>query len=238
MALRILRSSETDAGICKLFQLKPNGLADKGLLSVPLSSPVNGFSRRPLSAVKIGASSMLLNTFVQNPCRPLLAAFSSSPTGKSNRPLRTKRCRRSNKDSPRPAVLLPTLVFAALYAYPFVEESLPLEREKQNVMRLPSQQVVNTALGCGFLVFLAVLFVAGGDDVVAVATGGSLVTPGPYLGRSAVAAVLVYMLCARTRRRHTASYSLTPLEDVVVQKETTDSSNEGVRTRCDWGGQV
>ena len=203
---------------------------------MPLSSPVNGFSRRPLSAVKIGASSMLLNTFVQNPCRPLLAAFSSSPTGKSNRPLKQ---RYGDQTRIARGPLCCSLRWSsALYAYPFVEESLPLEREKQNVMRLPSQQVVNTALGCGFLVFLAVLFVAGGDDVVAVATGGSLVTPGPYLGRSAVAAVLVYMLCARTRRRHTASYSLTPLEDVVVQKETTDSSNEGVRTRCDWGGQV
>jgi ubiquinol-cytochrome c reductase cytochrome b subunit len=138
-----------------------------------------------------------------------------------------------------PAVLLPTLVFAALYVYPFVEEFISFDRENHNVLRLPSQQPVNTAIGCGFFVFLAVLFVAGGDDVIAVTTGGSVVTIRVILRvlffvAPPVTAVLVYMLCARARRRHTASYSPAPLEGVVVQKDTTDTSNQDARTRCDW----
>jgi len=142
-----------------------------------------------------------------------------------------------------PAVLLPTLVFAALYVYPFVEEFISFDRETHNVLRLPSQQPVNTAIGYGFFVFLAVLFTAGGDDVIAVATGGAVVTIRLILRvlffvAPPVASVLVYMLCARARRKHTPSYSPAPPEDGVVQEETTDSSNEDVRTHCDWGGQT
>jgi len=138
-----------------------------------------------------------------------------------------------------PAVLLPALVFAALYVYPFVEEFICFDREYHNVLRLPYQQPINTAIGCGFFVFLAVLFVAGGDDVIAVATAGSVVTIRIILRllvfvAPPVAAVLVYILCARARRRHTASHPPAPPEDVVVQEKTTDSSNEEVRTHCDW----
>jgi ubiquinol-cytochrome c reductase cytochrome b subunit len=106
-----------------------------------------------------------------------------------------------------PAIVLPALIFAALYAYPFVEESIGFDRKTHNVSRLPYQQPINTAIGCSFFVFLAVLFVAGGDDVIAVATGGSVAAIRATLRVllfvvPPVTAVLVYMLCVRARRRH------------------------------------
>jgi ubiquinol-cytochrome c reductase cytochrome b subunit len=106
-----------------------------------------------------------------------------------------------------PAVLLPALLFAGLYLYPFVEQFVRFDREYHNVLRLPYQQPINTAIGCSVFVFLAVLLVAGGDDVIAVATDGSVVTIRIILRvlifvAPPVTAVVVYMLCARTRRRH------------------------------------
>jgi ubiquinol-cytochrome c reductase cytochrome b subunit len=111
-----------------------------------------------------------------------------------------------------PAMLLPALVFIALYAYPFVEQFVTFDTEQHNVLRLPYRQPVNTAIGCGFFVFVFVLFLGGGDDVIAVATGSSVVTIRTILRilffvAPAVTAALVYFLCARARRKYSESVS-------------------------------
>lgn len=111
-----------------------------------------------------------------------------------------------------PAVLLPSLIFAALYLYPFLEQLISFDDKPHNVLRLPYQQPFNTALGCAAFVFVLVLFFAGSDDVIAVATGGSVVEIRTILRflvfiAPPVTAVLVYMLCARARRRRSASAS-------------------------------
>ncbi len=109
-----------------------------------------------------------------------------------------------------PAVLMPALLFLALYLYPFVEQLFTFDTEQHHVLRPPSQQPFNTALGCGVFMYLLVLFFAGGDDVIALATGTSVVTIRAILRALVFAApaatfALVYLLCARARR-HSASH--------------------------------
>jgi ubiquinol-cytochrome c reductase cytochrome b subunit len=108
-----------------------------------------------------------------------------------------------------PGMLFPVLVFAALYVLPFIEKFLSLDDKPHNVLKLPYQQPFNTALGCAVFSFLLVLFVAGGDDVIAVAAGRSVIAIRTILRIlvfvvPAVTAVLVYALCVWARRRNTS----------------------------------
>lgn len=113
-----------------------------------------------------------------------------------------------------PGMLLPLLVFAVLYAYPFVERFLSLDDKPHHVLLLPWQQPFNTAFGCAASMFLLVLFFAGGDDVIAVATGRSVVAIRTILRilvfvAPFVTGVIVYALCLWKQRRH----SFTPLPE-------------------------
>jgi len=106
-----------------------------------------------------------------------------------------------------PGILLPALIFAFLYAYPFVDKwFVSRDDEPHNVLRLPYQQPFNTAFGCAAFVFLLALFFAGSDDVIAVASGGSVVAIRTILRvlvfvAPAVTAVLVFTACSIVRRR-------------------------------------
>jgi ubiquinol-cytochrome c reductase cytochrome b subunit len=108
-----------------------------------------------------------------------------------------------------PAVLMPLVLFFLLYLWPFLEQMISLDFGQHNVLKLPYRQPVNTALGCAVFVYLLVLLFAGGDDVVAMATGTSVVDIRTILRVLVFAAPLatgaiVYGWCARTRRRQLA----------------------------------
>jgi ubiquinol-cytochrome c reductase cytochrome b subunit len=124
-----------------------------------------------------------------------------------------------------PGVLLPALLFATLYAYPFIEKFVSSDDKPHNVLRLPYQHPFNTALGCSVLMFLLVLLFAGGDDVIAVATDSSVVAIRAILRVlifivPAGTAALVYVLCAEARRRRTASAAPMAPENVDAPKQT------------------
>lgn len=115
-----------------------------------------------------------------------------------------------------PAALMPGLLFLLLYAYPFLENFFQPSRKMHNVLLLPWQQPFNTAFGSAILMFLLVLLFAGGDDVIAVATGTSVVTIRILLrilvfAAPAVTAALVYLICIWIKKRH-AAIALPPLE--------------------------
>jgi len=105
-----------------------------------------------------------------------------------------------------PGMLLPLVVFALLYCYPFLERLASRDGNSHHVLRLPWQQPFHTALGCAVFAFLLVLLVAGGDDVIAVAGGFSVVALRTLL-RILVFAVpsltgcVVYLLCILRRQR-------------------------------------
>ena len=66
-----------------------------------------------------------------------------------------------------PAILLPGMTFNMLYVWPFLEAKLLKDREPHNLLNRPRDVPFRTALGVAALAFYAVLFVAGGNDVIA-----------------------------------------------------------------------
>ncbi|WP_432027574.1 cytochrome bc1 complex cytochrome b subunit [Streptomyces sp. 1222.5] len=67
-----------------------------------------------------------------------------------------------------PAVVLPGLLFAVLYAYPFVEQRLTGEwRHEQHLCDRPRERPVRTGLGVAGTVFYGVLLLAGANDIMA-----------------------------------------------------------------------
>ncbi|MGW2422703.1 cytochrome bc1 complex cytochrome b subunit [Streptomyces sp. NPDC001709] len=67
-----------------------------------------------------------------------------------------------------PAVVLPGLLFAVLYAYPFAEQRLTGEgRTERHLCDRPRERPVRTGLGVAGTVFYGVLLLAGGNDVIA-----------------------------------------------------------------------
>nr|WP_260327328.1 cytochrome bc complex cytochrome b subunit [Streptomyces sp. TLI_185] len=67
-----------------------------------------------------------------------------------------------------PAVVLPGLLFAVLYAYPFVEQRLTGEwLSEQHLCDRPRERPVRTGLGVAGITFYGVLLLAGGNDVIA-----------------------------------------------------------------------
>ncbi|MEV7976931.1 cytochrome bc complex cytochrome b subunit [Streptomyces sp. NPDC086519] len=67
-----------------------------------------------------------------------------------------------------PALVLPALLFAVLYAYPFAEQRLTGEgRQEQHFSERPRERPVRTGLGVAGVTFYGVLVLAGGNDVVA-----------------------------------------------------------------------
>ncbi|MBE3033691.1 MAG: cytochrome b, partial [Actinobacteria bacterium] len=73
-----------------------------------------------------------------------------------------------------PAVVLPGLIFTPLFLWPWLDGMALRDGAFHNVLTLPSERPGRTAIGAGFVTFLTVLLVAGGDDVFASAFGLSL----------------------------------------------------------------
>ena len=126
-----------------------------------------------------------------------------------------------------PAVLMPSLVFGGLYLWPFVEKLFSRDEGDQNVLRLPYEQPIKTALGVAFFVFMLVLLVAGGDDIIAVATGSSLVEMRAMLRvlvfvAPIIAAALTYLVCARLRLK--AASSAVAIQHISAMEERPDDS--------------
>lgn len=67
-----------------------------------------------------------------------------------------------------PGLLIPGLTFNILYAWPWIERRFTKDDAPHNVLNRPRDVPVRTALGVAGLAFYAVLFVAGGNDVIAV----------------------------------------------------------------------
>lgn len=122
-----------------------------------------------------------------------------------------------------PAMLLPALLFAVLYAYPFIDKFIFWEDRSHNVLRLPYLQPFNTGLGCAVLSFLTVLFFAGGDDVIAVSTDNSVVQIRRILRLLAITVpvivgVTAYLLCRQAQRRYDQKHATPSHEDVAAME--------------------
>ncbi len=122
-----------------------------------------------------------------------------------------------------PAVFMPSLLFLALYSWPFVEKLFSADKGDQNVLRLPYEQPILTAGGVGLFTFLMVLLVAGGQDFVALAVSGSVIEIRTILRILVLVlppccAAVAYVICERMRKRRAAR--LAALDEQTAHEET------------------
>ncbi len=66
-----------------------------------------------------------------------------------------------------PAIVLPGITFALLYAWPFLEARFTHDHAEHHLLDRPSDRPVRTAIGAGVLTFFVVLTAAGGQDIIA-----------------------------------------------------------------------
>jgi ubiquinol-cytochrome c reductase cytochrome b subunit len=66
-----------------------------------------------------------------------------------------------------PGVLLPTVTFALLYAYPFLEERVTHDHGNHHLLDRPRDRPVRTAIGVAALTFYGALTIGGASDVLA-----------------------------------------------------------------------
>jgi ubiquinol-cytochrome c reductase cytochrome b subunit len=102
-------------------------------------------------------------------------------------------------------VVLPTILIAIAAAYPFMEARLTKDRVRHNLLQRPRDVPVRTALGAMACTFLAVLFLSGGNDLIAksfdislnaMTWGGRIAT----LVLPPLAYAIVYRLCLGLQR--------------------------------------
>jgi len=67
--------------------------------------------------------------------------------------------------------VLPGLVFTPLFVWPWLDALATRDNGFHNVLTLPGERPGRMAVGAGFVTFLSVLLVAGGNDVFAVRYG-------------------------------------------------------------------
>ncbi len=75
-----------------------------------------------------------------------------------------------------PAVVLPALTFALLYAWPFIEARVTHDRAEHELLDRPRDRPVRTAIGTGVLTFYVVLLGAGSQDIFAQHLNASITT--------------------------------------------------------------
>jgi ubiquinol-cytochrome c reductase cytochrome b subunit len=66
-----------------------------------------------------------------------------------------------------PGVLLPGLTFALVYAWPWIEQRVTKDYAEHHLLDSPRDRPVRSGLGVAVLTFYVLLFIAGGDDVIA-----------------------------------------------------------------------
>jgi ubiquinol-cytochrome c reductase cytochrome b subunit len=104
-----------------------------------------------------------------------------------------------------PTVVLPGLLIGMAMAYPFLEAWLTKDRARHHLLQRPRDAPVRTSLGAMACTFVFVLFVSGGNDLVAKAFDISLnaMTWGGRIALFAappVAYVIAYRICIGLQR--------------------------------------
>jgi ubiquinol-cytochrome c reductase cytochrome b subunit len=66
-----------------------------------------------------------------------------------------------------PAVVLPSIMIGLAYVYPFLEARLTKDRARHNLLQRPRDAPVRTSLGAMALTFTIVLYISGGNDLIA-----------------------------------------------------------------------
>ncbi len=105
-----------------------------------------------------------------------------------------------------PAVILPGLIFTPMFLWPWLDSLAARDHDFHNVLQYPSMRPGRMAVGAGFVTFLTVLLIGGGDDVFAGMFGLHLPTLVRLLQVSVVVlppivAALTYAVARRREER-------------------------------------
>jgi ubiquinol-cytochrome c reductase cytochrome b subunit len=104
-----------------------------------------------------------------------------------------------------PTVVLPGIMFTLAGAYPFIEAKMTKDRVKHHLLQRPRDVPVRTSLGAMAITFYLVLFLSGGNDLIAKAFDISL-NAMTWGGRIAllilppIAYTLTYRICLGLQR--------------------------------------
>jgi ubiquinol-cytochrome c reductase cytochrome b subunit len=105
-----------------------------------------------------------------------------------------------------PGVLLPGITFTILYLWPYIEERFTKDHAQHHLLDRPRDRPIRTSVGVAVLAFYLVLFLAGGNDVIAAHFSLS-VNAVTYVFRAllfvlpAAAGLVTYRLCKELAAR-------------------------------------
>jgi ubiquinol-cytochrome c reductase cytochrome b subunit len=68
-----------------------------------------------------------------------------------------------------PVIVLPGIILTALAIYPWIEQKITGVERDQHILDRPRDMPTRTGLGVGFVVFYVMLWIAGGNDILAAA---------------------------------------------------------------------
>jgi ubiquinol-cytochrome c reductase cytochrome b subunit len=110
-----------------------------------------------------------------------------------------------------PAVVLPAVTFTGLFLWPAIEKRLTHDRREHHLLQRPRDHPVRTSFGVAVLTFYLVLFVGGGQDVIAQQLDWRIeavtwTLRGLLIGLPLLSGAVAYKLCGDLRRE-------TPLDE-------------------------
>ena len=109
-----------------------------------------------------------------------------------------------------PGVLLPSIVFGIMYAWPFIQARRAKTDQEHHILFRPRDHPVHTGIGVAAFTFVTVMMVAGSSDVIAVTFGVS-VNAVIWTLRTAllvlppIAGLVAARLCVELQRRDAAA---------------------------------
>jgi ubiquinol-cytochrome c reductase cytochrome b subunit len=104
-----------------------------------------------------------------------------------------------------PGVVLPGIVFGAMFLWPWIERIFTKDHDEHNVLQYPRDAPWRSAIGAATITFLVVLTIAGASDVLASLLGVSVESMTALFRLlvvvlPVVAFVLTYYICRELRR--------------------------------------
>jgi ubiquinol-cytochrome c reductase cytochrome b subunit len=116
-----------------------------------------------------------------------------------------------------PVIVLPGIILTALAIYPWVEQKITGEERDRHILDRPRDMPTRTGLGVGFVVFYVMLWIAGGNDILA----GAIDVPVNWVTRFLQVSLILLPVVA---------YSITKRICLGLQRRDRDKLLHGVET--------
>jgi ubiquinol-cytochrome c reductase cytochrome b subunit len=132
-----------------------------------------------------------------------------------------------------PGVLLPSIVFGLMYAWPFLEARRSKTTGEHHLLFRPRDHPIHTAIGVASFTFVTVMMVAGSSDVIAVTFGVSVnvviwTLRTALLVLPPIAALIAARLCIELQRRDAGSAEVPPPSPRPGGREPAQTGQERI----------